>query len=178
LLLHHTHHNAENNIDDCLLQQVEESVNKNKKMWNEIHDSIITTSLEQLTLLSKHTINLNSFNLSADGDTYLHSAAKSNNVKTIEFVLQSISPSTKQLMLKMKNYRGQLPPDLLRRWAHTFAVSAEIQTSCGSSVDAWSKEARWNSLLPSNSLLQTTQRTSVSNSEICSLAQLTTLVFE
>jgi hypothetical protein len=28
---------------------------------------------------------------------------------------------------------------------HTFTVSSEIQTSCESSVDAWSKEARWNS---------------------------------
>jgi hypothetical protein len=34
---------------------------------------------------------------------------------------------------------------------NTFTVSSEIQTSCESSVDAWSKEARWNSLLPSNS---------------------------
>jgi hypothetical protein len=29
---------------------------------------------------------------------------------------------------------------------HTFTVSSEIQTSCESSVDACSKEARWNSL--------------------------------
>jgi hypothetical protein len=50
---------------------------------------------------------------------------------------------------------------------NTFIVSSEIQTSCESSVDAWSKEARWNSLLPSNSLLQTTQRSSLSNSAIC-----------
>src|SRR5512138_2863724 len=50
---------------------------------------------------------------------------------------------------------------------NTFTVSSEIQTSCESSVDAWSKEARWNSLLPSNSLLQTTQRCSLYNSAVC-----------
>jgi hypothetical protein len=69
-----------------------------------------------MTLLSKHTINLNSFNLSDDGDTILHSAAKSNNVKMIEFILQRISPSTKQRMMKMKNKQQHLPIDLLTTW--------------------------------------------------------------
>jgi hypothetical protein len=109
--------NTEGSIDGKLLLQVLEPVNLNKKMWEEIHGCIRTNSLEQLsTLLSKHTINLNSFNLSTDGDTFLHSAAKSNNVKTIEFVLQRISPSTKQRMLKMKNKHNEFPIDLLRIW--------------------------------------------------------------
>jgi hypothetical protein len=34
----------------------------------------------------------------------------------IEFVLQRISPSTKQRMLKMKNNWNQLPSDVVRRW--------------------------------------------------------------
>jgi hypothetical protein len=69
-----------------------------------------------MTLLSKHTINLNSFNRSEDGDTILHSAAKSNNVKMIEYVLQRISPSTRQGMLKMKNKQNKLPSDLVAVW--------------------------------------------------------------
>jgi hypothetical protein len=86
-------------------------------MWRNVHLCIRTNGFRQLTeLLSKHTINLNSFNLSTDGDTILHSAAKSNDVKMIEFVLQRISPSTKQRMLKMKNKRYQLPGDLLTVW--------------------------------------------------------------
>src|SRR5690606_24698519 len=64
---------------------------------------------------------------------------------------------------------------------NTFTVSSFIQTSCESSVDACSKEARWNSLLSSNSLLQTTQRCSLHNSALCCLTpccflQLTTLI--
>jgi hypothetical protein len=55
---------------------------------------------------------------------------------------------------------------------NTFTVSSEIQTNCESSVDAWSKEARWNSLLPSNSLLQTAQRCSLYNFAICCGYQL------
>jgi hypothetical protein len=87
------------------------------QIWEEIHECIRTNSLEQLkTLLSKHTINLNSWNVSEDGDTILHSAAKSNNVKTIEFVLQRLSPSTKQQMLKTTNNHEQLPSDLVRVW--------------------------------------------------------------
>jgi hypothetical protein len=35
---------------------------------------------------------LNSFNLSEDDDTILHTAAKSNDVKMIEFLLQRIYP--------------------------------------------------------------------------------------
>ena len=82
-----------------------------------------------MTLLSKHTINLNSFNLSTDGDTILHSAAKSNDVKMIEFILQRISSSTttnvkdeelprrspniKERMLKTKNKHQQLPANLV-----------------------------------------------------------------
>src|SRR5690606_30601280 len=61
---------------------------------------------------------------------------------------------------------------------HTFTVSFEIQTIRESSVDAWSKEARWNSLLPSNSLLQTTQRRSLRNSAICCFYQLTTVLVD
>jgi ankyrin repeat protein len=76
-----------------VLQQVEQSIEQNKKLWTEIHECIRTNDLKQLmTLLSQHTINLNSFNLSTDGDTILHSAAKSNDVKMMEFVLQRISP--------------------------------------------------------------------------------------
>src|SRR5690606_18557720 len=73
-----------------------------------------------------------------------------------------------QLMMKLKIYQQRLPAELLTL-INTFTVSSFIQTSCESSVDAWSKEARWNSLLPSNSLLQTTQRCSLSNSTICFL---------
>jgi hypothetical protein len=74
-------------------------------MWEAIHESIRTNDLKQLmTLLSRHTINsLNSFNLSRDGDTILHSAAKSNDVKMIEFIFQRLSPSAKQRMLNMRN---------------------------------------------------------------------------
>jgi hypothetical protein len=80
-------------------------------MWREIHEC---NDLEQLmTLLSKHTINLNSLNLSPDDDTILHSAVKSNDVKMIEFALQRIFLSTKQRMLKMKNKLHQLSADLL-----------------------------------------------------------------
>jgi hypothetical protein len=70
-----------------------------------------------MTLLSQHTINLNCFNTSTDGDTILHSAAKSNDVKMIEFVLQKIPPSTKQQMMKMKNFYQEFPIDLLTVWA-------------------------------------------------------------
>jgi hypothetical protein len=87
-------------------------------MWKEIHECIRTDDLKQLmTLLSKHTINLNSFNRSTDGDTILHSAVKSNNVKMMGFILQRISPRTKQLMMKLENYQDKLPIDLLTRWA-------------------------------------------------------------
>jgi hypothetical protein len=86
-------------------------------MWRQVHECIRTNDLQQLqTLLSQHTINLNSFNLSTDGDTILHSAVKSNNVKLMEFVLQRVSPSTKQHMLKMRNEQLQLPADLLTTW--------------------------------------------------------------
>jgi ankyrin repeat protein len=103
------------------------------KMWKEIHDYKRNNDVKQLmTLLSKHTINLNSFNLSTDGDTILHSAANSNNVKMMEFILQSLSPSTKQRMIKMKNKNGQLATDLLTAWAPSIhSLFPEIQTSCG-----------------------------------------------
>jgi hypothetical protein len=129
------------------------------QLWRKLHDCIRTNDLEQLmTLLSQHRI--------------LHSAAKSNDVKMIEYVLQRLSPRTRELMKKKKNTQGQLPADLVRICTiHTFTVSSEIQTSCESSVDAWSKETRWNSLLPSNSLLQTTQRSSLCNSATCCLVQ-------
>jgi ankyrin repeat protein len=81
----------------------------------EIHDCIRTNDLEQLkTLLSKHAINLD--NLTDEGDTILHSAAMSNNVKMIEFVLQRMSPSTKQRMMKIRNRQQKLPFDLVKRW--------------------------------------------------------------
>jgi hypothetical protein len=68
-------------------------------------------------LLSKYSINLNSFHRSpTDGDTILHSAAKSNNVEMMEFILQRISPSTKQQMMKTKNTQQLLPADLVRIW--------------------------------------------------------------
>jgi ankyrin repeat protein len=93
-------------------------LDQNRKLWTAIHDHIRTNALEQLmTLLSQNTINLNCFNLSRDGDTILHSAAKSNDVKMMEFVLQRISPSTRERMLKTKNYQQQLPVDLLATWA-------------------------------------------------------------
>jgi ankyrin repeat protein len=100
------------------MNTIQQSVDQNQDMWTEIHDCIRNNDLNQLmTLLSKHTIDLNNFNTSTDGDTILHSAAKSNNVKMMEFVLQRISPSSKQRMLRMKNNQQQLPIDLLRGWA-------------------------------------------------------------
>jgi ankyrin repeat protein len=94
--------------------QLKEPIERNKELWNKIHDCIRTNDLELLmTLLSKHSINLNNFNRSTDGDTILHSAVKSNNMKTLQFVLQRISPSTKQRMLKLKNKHKQLPCDLV-----------------------------------------------------------------
>jgi hypothetical protein len=104
-------------IEPELLKTIQESINQNQEMWREIHDCIRINDLNQLlTLLSKHTINLNSFNLTTDGDTILHSAAKSNSVKMMEFVLQSISPSTNQRMMKKKNQQQQLPSDLVTAW--------------------------------------------------------------
>jgi hypothetical protein len=50
------------------------------------------------------------------GGKYM-SAAMSNDVKMMEFVLQRISSSTKQRMLKMKNKQEELPSDLLKMWA-------------------------------------------------------------
>jgi hypothetical protein len=92
-------------------------LNQNQKLWNEIHECIRANDLKQLmTLLSKHTINLNSFNLSTDGDTLLHSAAMSNNVNMIEFVLQRISPGNRRRMINMANNNGKLPGDLVRIW--------------------------------------------------------------
>jgi hypothetical protein len=87
------------------------------KLWKEIHECIRTNDMKQLkALLSKHTINLNSFNLSGYKDTILHSAAKSNDVKMMEFVLQRLSPSIKQRMMKMKNRQQQLPSHLVTKW--------------------------------------------------------------
>jgi ankyrin repeat protein len=72
------------------MNKLEESIEQKKEMWNEIHDCIRMNDIEQLmTLLSEHNINLDIFNLSQDGDTILHSAAKSNNVKMIEFIIFS-----------------------------------------------------------------------------------------
>jgi ankyrin repeat protein len=94
-------------------KQVWDYTERNINLWREIHDFIGTNNLPQLmTLLSKHTINFNSFDC-IDGDTILHSAAKSNNVRMIELVLQRLSPGIKAQMLKMKNKRGQVPSDLI-----------------------------------------------------------------
>jgi hypothetical protein len=109
--------NKRNKIDDTNLKQINQLIHRNKEIWNEIHNCIRTNDLKQLmTLLSKHTINLNSFNPSTDGDTILHSAAKSDSAKMMEFVLQRISPKIKQQMMKMKNNDDKLPIDLVRRW--------------------------------------------------------------
>jgi hypothetical protein len=95
-----------------------ELVERNVKLWKEVHDCIRTNNLQQLkTLLSKHTINLNCFKQSTDGDTILHTAAKSKNVQMLEFVLKRISSSTKQRMLKRQNNDNQLPSDLVTVWA-------------------------------------------------------------
>jgi hypothetical protein len=100
-----------------LKQQIEESIDQNKKLWEEIHDCIRTNNLRQLmTLISKHTINLNSLNLTEDRDTILHSAVRSNSEAMIEFVLQRITPRTKQLIQNMKNHRDAMPIDLVKRW--------------------------------------------------------------
>jgi hypothetical protein len=146
-----------------VLATIKEQINRNVKLWEDIHDVTRTNDLKQLmTLLSNRTVNLNSFNLSTDGDTILHSALKSNDARMMSFIMGNLSRGTRERMLKMKNAQGQLPVDLVRVYAiNTFTVSSEIQTSCESSVDVWSKEARWNSLSPSNSLLQTTQRSSL-----------------
>jgi hypothetical protein len=110
------------NSDVKSVEQVQKSINRNIQMWRKIHEYIRTNDLKQLmTLLSKHTINLNSLNLSTDGDSILHSAAKSNDVKMMEYVLQRLSRNTKQRMMKMKNEQQQLPSDLLattvlKRW--------------------------------------------------------------
>jgi hypothetical protein len=91
--------------------------NRNKELWRQIHDSIRTKNLDQLkTLLSNHKINLNSFNLSEEGNTLLHTALKSNDVKMIQFILQNIPPSTKQIMAKMRNKQQQRPINLVTRW--------------------------------------------------------------
>jgi hypothetical protein len=83
-------------------------------MWRKVHKCIRTNDCPQLMrLLSKHKISLNNFNLSENRDTVLHSAAKSNNVKMMEFVLQSVSPSARQQMIKMKNLQLQLPSDIV-----------------------------------------------------------------
>jgi hypothetical protein len=96
------------------MREIEENLRRNQKLWSEIHEYISTNDLKQLTL--KHTINLNSFNLSTDGDTILHSAAKSNDAKMILYILERISPSNKELMIKMKNNQGRYPYELVGRW--------------------------------------------------------------
>jgi hypothetical protein len=57
--------------------EVTEYIIRNKEIWREIHECIRTSDLQQLkTLLSKHTINLNSFNLSTHEDTILNTKRK------------------------------------------------------------------------------------------------------
>jgi hypothetical protein len=102
-----------NNIGK-LFSQVAELSYQNSTIWRKIHDHIRNNDLEELkALLSKHPINLNSFRLTIDGDTILHSAVKSNDVNMMQFVLQSLSPRIKQRMMKMKNRYNELPSDLL-----------------------------------------------------------------
>src|SRR5690606_17349141 len=97
----------------------EESLDQNDQMWREIHNRLRMGDLERLmTLLSTHRINLNNFNLSKieEADTFLHSAAKSNDVKVIEFVLQRMSPGIKRRMVEMKNNQQKLPSELVTVW--------------------------------------------------------------
>jgi hypothetical protein len=105
------------NRGDELLQQIEECSNQKNETWEAIHECMRTNDLQKLkTLLSKHTINLNSFHLSiAVGDTILR-AAKSNDMKMMEFILQRLSPSIKHRMLTKMNDDGQLPSDLVTVW--------------------------------------------------------------
>jgi hypothetical protein len=118
LLPHSFSHNIDYNIGSNLWEHIQEDITQNKQLWSEIHNSIRTNDLKQLTtLLSKHSINLNNFNLSTDGDTILHTAAKSNSAKMLEFVLQRISPSTRERMIKAKNKQRQLPVELVKRLA-------------------------------------------------------------
>jgi ankyrin repeat protein len=110
--------NTETPIDPKVQETIESSINQNRQLWTKIHDLIRNGEYQELmTLLSKHTVNLNNFNLSTDGDTLLHIAAQSNSEKMIGFILRSMSPSTKARMLKTKNKQQQLPVDLLTRWA-------------------------------------------------------------
>jgi hypothetical protein len=109
---------------------IQKHITQNKLLWEEIHECIRTNDLKQLnTLLSGHTINLNSFNRSTDGDTLLHSAAKSNNVKTMEFVISRLSPSTKRRMLQMKNKQEQLPSACfhITRWEPSLHIFFPLQ---------------------------------------------------
>jgi ankyrin repeat protein len=103
--------------DNELPLQVRECINRNKQLWKEVHDCIRNNELAQLkSLLVEQAINLNSFNLSEDGDTILHSAINSNSVIMMEFILQKLSPSTKARMMKMKNKQELLPIDLVTAW--------------------------------------------------------------
>jgi hypothetical protein len=96
---------------------IRKPLSRNVEIWRQIHYCIQSNNLEQLnTLLSKHTINLNSFNRSKDGDTILHSAAKSNDVKMMKFILQRISPKTKELMTMVKNEQQKIPGELVPKW--------------------------------------------------------------
>jgi hypothetical protein len=108
---------SSNKLDYSLMYELSQTTDNNKQIWKKIHQCIRTNDFSQLnTLLSKRPINLNSFNLSENGDNILHSAAKSNDVKMMEYVLQRISPSSKQRLLKMRNNQNQLPADLGKIW--------------------------------------------------------------
>jgi hypothetical protein len=103
------------NDDDELQMDIGEYICRNLEMWEYIHNCVRTRDLEQLmTLVFREAINLNSFNLTEDGDTMLHSAAKSSDEKMIEYILQKISPNTKRVM--MKNDQQQLTSDLISIW--------------------------------------------------------------
>jgi hypothetical protein len=98
--------------------KVKELVNRNSAAWRDIHDCIVSNNSHMLAaIVSKNKINLNTLHLSKGDNTILHSAAKSNNLKMIEFILQKISPSTKRRMLKMQDQDRFLPADYLRIWA-------------------------------------------------------------
>jgi hypothetical protein len=98
--------------------KVQDLVNRNCAVWSDIHECIVSNNPEMLAaIVSKNKINLNTLHLSEGDNTILHSAAKSNNLKMIEFILQKISPSTKHRMLKMRDKDTFLPADYLRIWA-------------------------------------------------------------
>jgi hypothetical protein len=150
--------------EDGLWSQLGWCIYQNGELWEEIHGCIRNNALQ---LLAKKEINLNSFNLSRNRDTILHSAAKSNDVK-MQFILQRLSPSTQRRMLKMKNKQQLLPSDLLTVWTPSIHSLSPLKfKQLVKAVLMLGAKRQDGTLLPSNSLLQTTQRSSLHNSTIC-----------